>query len=397
MTIMRKYREAWVCLSSDAADWANVMLGDVSDGLSALGYKTTKLFFDERPGRHKHNQELFNNRVKTEEPFVIIDFNATTNMKPDAGIPDAEIPKRFSIVCDNPCDHLDKLVKTWGNSILGMVDRQHLAVLDAIGVNRQKVFFPHGGPPPPASPLPMKDRDIDILFSGLVYPHPKSETWIGQTGNLPKILKTIADEAAARVIEERKSVFRSFADSCAANSFNPADLDIKSLCLINSMIDVQAVTTQRHEVISRLKDMNLHIVGRVIKGDGGLDLSNVTTHGRLTFSAVIELMKRSKIVLNITPKFSDGSHERIWYGMANGAVILTNYSHFLAETFTDGENICFLPGDIDRLAAGVSELLKDHKKADEMAGAAMPVYIKSHTWKERVKIIDDALNAADPD
>ena len=54
-------------------------------------------------------------------------------------------------------------------------------------------------------------------------------------------------------------------------------------------------------------------------------------------------MARSKIVLDATSKFPHGAHERIWYGMAEGAAILTDRSTYMEQDFTHGADILFLP------------------------------------------------------
>lgn len=387
-----KYREAWICLRNDVEEWANVMLSGIIDGFEALGYKTVKLEYNGSQQRIQENRELYLARARTGEPFVFVDINAVMNAKPSPSSPQGVSPRRFSMVVDSPFDHFETLSRTWENSMLGTVDRGHLSVLDALRLEREKVFFPHGGPEPLDEPAPMEKRDIDILFCGRIYPHPQSETWGNSLKNLPEVLRKIAGEATREVVEDHKSGFQAFVDSCRRFGFDPNGLETGSLAMVNGLIDIQCVTLQRQEAIKGLKDLNLHVVGQFTEGEGGLDLSKATTYGELNFSRVIELMRRSKIVLNVTPKFPDGSHERIWYGMANGAVILTSYSNFLAETFVDGESIIFLPTDMSGLKDHVSGLLEDHHKLDGIAAAAMDAYRGAHTWRERVKIIDAALN-----
>jgi hypothetical protein len=99
-------------------------------------------------------------------------------------------------------------------------------------------------------------------------------------------------------------------------------------------------------------------------------------------------MGRSRIVLNSTNKFPRGSHERIWYAMAAGAVVLTDPSSFLARDFAHARDILFLPrGDLSDVAAETAELARDGARLTAIAAAAREVYAAGHTWRHRLDTI----------
>jgi hypothetical protein len=107
-------------------------------------------------------------------------------------------------------------------------------------------------------------------------------------------------------------------------------------------------------------------------------------------------MGRAKIVLDTTCKFPRGSHERIWYGMAEGAALLADHSHFVARDFRDGHEILCLPrkpigrGELDHLRG----LIEEPRRLQRIAEAAAPIYAAKHRWKERARLIDAAINGA---
>src|SRR6202012_4744155 len=107
------------------------------------------------------------------------------------------------------------------------------------------------------------------------------------------------------------------------------------------------------------------------------------------FAEIRKLMARSRIVLNSTNKFPDGSHERIWYGMAEGAAVLTDASRYLERYFTHGRDILYLPrhGDLTEIAAEVTSLLAAPRRLDQLVEAARPVYAAHHTWRTRLEIL----------
>ena len=107
------------------------------------------------------------------------------------------------------------------------------------------------------------------------------------------------------------------------------------------------------------------------------------------FAEIRRLMARSRIVLNCTNKFPDGAHERIWYGMAEGAVVLTDASHYLERDFVHGRDILFLPrdGDLTEITQEVTALVSDPLRLSRMVNASRPVYAANHTWRSRLETL----------
>ncbi len=77
--------------------------------------------------------------------------------------------------------------------------------------------------------------------------------------------------------------------------------------------------------------------------------------------------------------FPDGSHERIWYGMAMGCAIATDFSRYLAENFSAGESILFWPKDGREIAEMAAAAVADLDHLREMTAAAGAVYAAKHT------------------
>lgn len=78
--------------------------------------------------------------------------------------------------------------------------------------------------------------------------------------------------------------------------------------------------------------------------------------------------------------------------MAEGAVTLTDASSFLAGDFADGREILYLPNTKQRdgLAELASVLARD-ADLQKMADGAAAVYAEKHTWKERVRLLHQAM------
>jgi hypothetical protein len=108
-------------------------------------------------------------------------------------------------------------------------------------------------------------------------------------------------------------------------------------------------------------------------------------------------MGRSKLVLDTTCKFPQGSHERIWFGMAQGTVLLADRSAFLEQDFADRRDILYLPKGKPTGLAELRGMLEAPAVLQEIAERAALTYRLKHCWKDRVGIIADALfGAASP-
>lgn len=113
--------------------------------------------------------------------------------------------------------------------------------------------------------------------------------------------------------------------------------------------------------------------------------SNVTYHGAVPFEDALEVMKNSKIVLNSTPTLKNGGHERIFSGLACGALVLTNQSIYLQEEgFKDKENILFYnSGKFDDVNDKVNTYLANKALRENAVILGRNKVLKNHTWDNR--------------
>ena len=139
--------------------------------------------------------------------------------------------------------------------------------------------------------------------------------------------------------------------------------------------------------------INITIYGRNWEKCGIDKYDNVEFKGFVSPEKVIELMGESKMVLNSMPWFKDGSHERIYNSMLNGAVPVTDGSRFLDETIPEGCAVMFGLSDSE-IAEGVrkvKDLLNNPEKMEKMAERGREFAIKGETWEHRAEEIHKDL------
>lgn len=85
---------------------------------------------------------------------------------------------------------------------------------------------------------------------------------------------------------------------------------------------------------------------------------HIRLHDSVTPTECMELMRESKITLNIQPWFKYGSHDRIYNAMLNGSVCVSDTSDYLVKHFKNGRDIVFYElDDMDGLVKNVRLLL----------------------------------------
>lgn len=114
---------------------------------------------------------------------------------------------------------------------------------------------------------------------------------------------------------------------------------------------------------------------------------HIRLHDSVTPTQCIELMRESKITLNIQPWFKYGSHDRIYNAMLNGSVCVSDTSDYLVKYFKNGRDIVFYElNDMEGLVKNV-RLLLDNPGFAKIIMENQKKAAAHSTWKERLQNI----------
>ncbi|MBT5307943.1 MAG: glycosyltransferase family 1 protein [Rhodospirillaceae bacterium] len=373
--------EVIVCTGEAQADWAIVHMSDLHQGFVNIGVDATHVHLVD--GDMDGFRQMIAAKQAAGDKFFIVSQNG--------GAP-GDGAAKFNFVGDHPLDHYQTISDPSENAIYSFVDRRQTD-LGCLRLDNppKAIFCPTGAPKATAEPLAMAARDIDILFSGSIFFDPDRASWGTRFGD-NDLLRDIFTDAVDACIEEYEDAYRAIVRAREARSVDPLEMEFDLLRSLFGLVEGCCQAQQRHQIISSLRDVNVVVMGEF--PSNAFDASvNVELIGYKSFTEALEMMGRSKVALNIVPKFSDGAHERIFYGMAAGAVVLTTTSDYVAETFTDNENILFIErgGKFD--AAAVADLLADTKRLDEMTASARVLFEAGHTWDVRAKVIVEKMDS----
>ena len=378
----RRYDEA--ILITNRADNHSIhhMLAGIHEGLLGIGI-ASRLCIVEPDGSDLGSfMELV---AKAGPRTFLIDLNGKMRFESTKKL------KKFSFLTDHPYALMEYILATPADGVLGLVDRTHLGFLGAIGDRHRAVFFPHAGPDPEPDSLAMEDRDIEALFMGRLETSPSIGDLRDGLAASPEIVRRIVT-AAAEAAAESVPLYDALLMACERHSVDAGDLGLDGLTTAIGAASAWAEAHNRHKVLTSLGNVPVTLVGAVSDGFFERPPANITFLGPRTFDECQDLMRRSKLIVNSVTVFPDGSHERIWYGMAKGCAIATDFSHFVAEDFIAGESILFWPEKGREISEMVAAAVADPDRLREMAAAAGSVYAAKHTWRKRVRIIDEVLN-----
>src|SRR5262249_41690528 len=141
--------------------------------------------------------------------------------------------------------------------------------------------------------------------------------------------------------------YQAFAQALEKHVNLQKGIDPRSIDFVAILDDLEMYIRgkDRFELIDAIKDAKVDIFG---SADGEVGWKNylghkrnITVHEPVPFEQALAIMKHSKIVLNSCPWIKNGAHERIFSGLACGALVITSENPYMSQEFKDGESIVF--------------------------------------------------------
>jgi spore maturation protein CgeB len=263
----------------------------------------------------------------------------------------------FSLLVDPPIYFLHQLRSKYG--WVSCVDEKDCAFVRALNFSR--VFFlPHAADAKLKTPV-RQQRHLEATFFGTCIDY----------------------EAVARAWpEEEKELLMSASEkvlSRAGLSIVQAlvELGVRELDLprYHHEVDLYTRGKDRVELSRSLKGHRVHIWG---EGPWEKYLPHHPIYPPLSFDQTLEMMKKSKVVLNSSPRFKSGAHERIFYALMCGASVYTGENDYLKThlpevltyRFGEWETPCF-------------------KNWQESAEEGQKRVLAAHTWDARAATLLD--------
>ena len=159
-------------------------------------------------------------------------------------------------------------------------------------------------------------------------------------------------------------------------------------------ICVPIVASDKKTIIEAAKKMNdipVDVFGNgwdIVPFAGKLKL-----HGPVSYEQSLEIASQAKIIFQDQADFNHGAHDRVFTGMLNGAVVVSEFSHYLAEEFEAGRDLFMFDWQNGDQQVQVNhELLADESKRLSVAVSAYGKAVRRHRWANRAERILEAVD-----
>ena len=115
---------------------------------------------------------------------------------------------------------------------------------------------------------------------------------------------------------------------------------------------------------------------------------HVCLRAGVSFAASLQVMANARMLLNTTPGFHGGLHDRVYSAMRNHTLCLTEETEFSRRALTDGENaVLYDETDKDALAEKITFYSEHRERAEAIAKRAYQISCAQDGWEKRAEKI----------
>lgn len=274
-------------------------------------------------------------------------------------------------------------------SILSCVDRSDCQMLQTY-FNFHHVFFcPHAI----ERDIELKKdekRDLDVVFIGSCYdPDGIRKYWQGQLSQ--EISKVLDDAIEITLSSEHTTFVQATLLALTTHGISPGSVNLP---LYAFFVDQYTRGMDRLQLIRSIKNVPVYVFGdkcwRTFPVASWEDYlgsqKNIKVVSSIDFTETYKILKRTKISLNSMPFFKNGTHERIFLGLACGAVPLTTRNKFIQEVFIEDEELLFYDFmHLNEINEKVVSNISHNNRLEQIAQKGREKVLKNFTWDNCVE------------
>lgn len=260
------------------------------------------------------------------------------------------------------------------------------------------IFMPHAVDSDFPAPKPGQERPYDVVFLGACINHEEiREKW--KKKYPPYLVETL--ELAAEIVTTSLEI--SFAEALVAAMNEKIwfpGVDVSTFDFVELLDELEYFVRgkDRVDLLKAIKDVKVDVFTYAEQKKDwekliGPGHDNIVLHDSVPFEKALEIMKESKIILSSAPMFKNGSHERIFAGLASEAIVVTNPSKYIMEEFDESEGVIIYDlKNPEKLNADIQKYLTNPALRAAAGKKGRAKVMQRHTWDVRAK---DLLNHLD--
>ncbi|MCM1156656.1 MAG: glycosyltransferase [Roseburia sp.] len=298
--------------------------------------------------------------------------------------------KFHNMYVDPPIWYMTTLEQNLSCMQIITVDANHKTFMETYFPRYNTQFLPLAGVRlPEAAEIPYEERKIDVLYVGArkqqMSRHPEFDFLQGHDKEVFYTVKQILLQYPFMTPEKAY-------DICMSQLGIELAREDAILCLraIQEEVVSEVRGYYQGKVIESLAAAGIHVDIYCRTGWEPVQEKYpeyIHLHESVTPWKCMELMRESKITLNIQPWFKYGSHDRVYNAMLNGSVCVSDTSDYLVKYFKNGRDIVFYElENMEGLVKNVRMLLANPGFAKVIMENQKKA-VEHSTWKERLQNI----------
>lgn len=304
----------------------------------------------------------------------------------------------INILMDHPFCYKNALDNAPNNAVVLCTDRNHMRYLQRFYPEIPVIgYLPHAGKELPGIKRPISERSIDVLYAGNL-----SKSFAENIiPDLAKYKNFDVKELCRRAYEDLivhpfKTTEQALEEMLALEGVLLSDGELKDVIADLHFVDLYVVSYYREKTVRAIAEWGIpiHIYGAGWENCSWINRPNVCYGGKIPAEEVVARMQDAKIVLSTMTWFKDGTHDRVFNGMLQGAVAVSDTSGYMKEEFRgflneehmgedDRELVLFELEELDKLPKQIQELLDNPERAQRIADRGYAKARKFHTWRAR--------------
>lgn len=273
-------------------------------------------------------------------------------------------------------------------TIITTVDRSSVDFFKGLGFD-EALFLPHAVEKElHADPKDARDYDVVVLASCIDYEGIR-RSW-KKKFSVP-LIRAMDETAEIALDDSTKPYYQIFAEALDRQISGQTGIDPRKVDFVSVLDEVEMYIRgkDRVDLVKSINDAKVDIFGAGEEGGWKKYLDNkrnVRIHDPVPFEQALAIMKHTKIILNSCPWIHYGGHERIFSGIACGALVITNENEYLKQQFIDGESIVFYRhGHMNKANYRVNEYLENSAKRERVVQKGREIVMNADTWDQRAE------------
>ncbi len=334
-------------------------------------------------------QKLEDILQKKERYLFAVDFNSLLpRIVLEDGTPylDAFDVLFFNYLVDHPLYHHAGLKKKLSNYSVICIDACHLNYLKRFYPHIEHAFYLPLGAVRAGMERSFDQKRLELLFLGT---YEREDLLYEELKEYPKqkrreVSSLIEMMRADPELTQEDALLRYF---CEQNEALSAEAFAKRLNE-DYLADKYLRNWKRKEAVlaAAKAEVPFTVMGHGWEHVKGLEQKHVKICGGVGFAASIQMMANAKMLLNTTPGFHGGLHDRVYSAMMNHTLCFSEYGLFAGQRFTEGKEIVFYDGaGMEDLPEKISYMHHHPSAAKEITERAFQKVLIKDTWESRVE------------